>query len=335
MQFCTHIKCGSRLNLLIEFGMFAQQKKTNMKNFVYFIILAAFSACGGASSGTSSSSGGKSIDGEIVPGYGFINHTDKGGVKPKVTEYAYFDYYVMDGDSMLFTNTKIGEGTPQKVLITDDFSGQNAGQKPLVLALQKMSVGDSLSLFIPRDSLPPENNLKSDKLTYHISLVEIKDEAGFLAEVEKENAMKQQAMVANQAREAEIAEMVKLRAAEYTQGKLDSKIKTTASGLKYLIHEEGNGVLPKPGQEVFANYYGALTDGTQFDNSFKRGQLFNFPLGRGRVIRGWDEGFALLSPGAKATLFIPAELGYGAQGSPPRIPPNSELIFYVEMDNVR
>jgi FKBP-type peptidyl-prolyl cis-trans isomerase FkpA len=221
---------------------------------------------------------------------------------------------------MLFTNTKAGTGEPQKVLITDDFSGQNAGQKPLVLSLQKMSVGDSLSLYIPRDSLPPDNKLKSDKLTYHISLQEIKDEAAFIA---------------GQAREAEIADMVKLRAAEYTKGKLDNKIKTTASGLKYMIHEEGNGVLPKRGQEVYAHYYGALTDGTQFDNSFKRGQLFNFPLGAGRVIRGWDEGFALLSPGTKATLFIPAELGYGAQGSPPRIPPNSELIFYVEMDNVR
>lgn len=303
-----------------------------MKNIMYFIMLATLFACGGASTSTV---GGGGIDGEIVPGYKYVNHTKKGGATPQVKEYAYFNYYVMDGDSMLFTNTKTGTGEPQKVLITDDFSGQNAGQKPLVLSLQKMSVGDSLSLYIPRDSLPPDNKLKSDKLTYHISLQEIKDEAAFMAALEEENAKKQQAMIAGQAREAEIADMVKLRAAEYTKGKLDSKIKTTASGLKYMIHEEGNGVLPKKGQEVYAHYYGALTDGTQFDNSFKRGQLFNFPLGAGRVIRGWDEGFALLSPGTKATLFIPAELGYGPQGSPPRIPPNSELIFYVEMDNVR
>lgn len=304
-----------------------------MKNFVYFIAIATLFACGGA--GTSMGGSSSGIDGEIVPGYEYVNHTKKGGAKPQVSEYAYFNYYVMDGDSLLFSNTGTGNGDQQKVLITDDFSGQNAGQKPLVLALQKMSIGDSLSLYIPRDSLPGDSKLKSDKLTYHISLQEIKDEAAFLAAVEKENAAKQQAMVANQAREAEIAEMVKLRAVEYTQGKLDSKIKTTASGLKYMIHEEGNGVLPKSGQEVFAHYYGALTDGTQFDNSFKRGQMFNFPLGAGRVIRGWDEGFALLSPGTKATLFIPAELGYGAQGSPPRIPPNSELMFYVEMDKVR
>ena len=310
-----------------------------MKNLIYLIILATFFACGDAgvatSGSSSSSSAGSSngIDGEIVPGYTYYNHTKKGGTSPKLNEYAYFNYYVMDGDSLMFTNTTAGP--PQKVLMSDDFSGRNAGQKPLVLAIQKMGIGDSLSLYIPRDSLPPGNNLKSDKLTYHISLLEIKDQEAFLAEMKVEEAKQQQAAIANKARESEIAEMVKLRAKEYAKGALDSKIKTTASGLKYMIHEEGNGVLPKPGQEVFAHYYGSLPDGTPFDNSFKRGALFNFPVGRGRVIRGWDEGFALLSPGAKATLFIPAELGYGATGSPPTIPPNSELIFYVEMDSAR
>lgn len=302
-----------------------------MRNFVYFIALATLCACGGAAGdAVTGGSSSTKIDGEIVPGYTYVNHTKKGGATPKTSDYAYFNYYVMDGDSLLFSNTSAG--APQKVLMTDDFSGRNAGQKPLVLALRKMAVGDSLSLYIPRDSLPPDNNLKSDKLTYHIALAEIKDEASFLADMEEENAAKQQAMVVNQAREAEIAEKVKLTASEYTKGKLDAKIKTTASGLKYIIHEKGNGNLPKVGQEVFAHYYGALTNGTPFDNSFKRGSLFNFPLGRGRVIRGWDEGFGLMSPGAKATLFIPAELGYGATGSPPTIPPNSELIFYVEMD---
>lgn len=239
----------------------------------------------------------------------------------------------MDGDSLMFTNTS--QGAPQKVLISDDFSGRNAGQKPLVLALQKMSVGDSLSLYIPRDSLPPSNNLKSDKLTYHISLIEIKDEAAFFEEQAKEEAERQQAMIAGQAREAEIASMVALRAKEYKKGALNSKIKTTASGLKYIIHQEGEGPTPLPGQNVSANYFGALTDGTPFDNSWKRGQLFTFPIGQGRVIRGWDEGFALLKPGAKATFFIPAELGYGATGSPPTIPPNAELMFYVEFDSAK
>ncbi len=308
-----------------------------MKNLLFFIVLAMFFACGGAGTegGTAKSVGSSSgnIDGEIVPGFTYVNHTKKGGVTPQLAEYAYFNYYVMDGDSLMFSNQS--QGAPQKVLISDDFSGRNAGQKPLVLALQKMSIGDSLSLYIPRDSLPQGNKLKSDKLTYHIALMDIKDEAAFLAEMEAENAIKQKAMIANQARESEIAEMVALRAKEYTRGSLDGKIQTTASGLKYIIHEEGNGERPRPGQNVFANYFGALTNGTPFDNSWKRGQLFNFPIGQGRVIKGWDEGFALLKPGAKATFFIPAELGYGKTGSGSSIPPDSELIFYVEFDSAR
>jgi FKBP-type peptidyl-prolyl cis-trans isomerase FkpA len=308
------------------------KKIQKMKNVLFIFIIALLFSCGGDMGG-GNAGGSNSIDGEIVPGFTYVNHTKKGGKTPQLTEYAYFNYYVMDGDSMMFNN--LSTGKPQKVVMSDDFSGRLAGQKPLILALQKMSIGDSLSLYIPRDSLPPNNNLKSDKLTYHISLVDIKDEAAFLKDAEAEAAIRKEEMAANQARESEIAEMVALRAKEYKKGALDSKIKTTESGLKYIIHEEGSGEQPKPGQEVFANYFGALTDGTPFDNSFKRGQLFNFPIGQGRVIRGWDEGFALLKPGAKATLFIPAELGYGATGSPPTIPGGAELIFYVEFDSAR
>ena len=301
-----------------------------MKNLIYILALATIFSCGD----TAKSNGSADIDGEIVPGYEYVNHTKKGGDKPKVSDYAYFNYYVMDGDSLMFSNTT-ASGETQKVLISVDFTGKNVGQKPLILALQKMTVGDSLSLYIPRDSLPPSNKLNAERLTYHIALKEIKDEASFMADMEIENQKRQKEMAANQARESEIAEMVALRAKEYKRGALDDKIKTTDSGLKYIIHEEGTGETPNPGQEVFANYFGALTDGTPFDNSWKRGQLFNFPVGQGRVIRGWDEGFAMLSPGAKATFFIPAELGYGATGSPPTIPPNSELIFYVEFDSAR
>jgi FKBP-type peptidyl-prolyl cis-trans isomerase len=70
-----------------------------------------------------------------------------------------------------------------------------------------------------------------------------------------------------------------------------------------------------------------------FDNSFQRGQTFPFTLGQNQVIKGWDEGIALLNKGAKAFLFIPGALGYGEAGSPPVIPANAELVFYVELDD--
>jgi peptidylprolyl isomerase len=106
---------------------------------------------------------------------------------------------------------------------------------------------------------------------------------------------------------------------------------TTESGLKYIITQTGNGKMPEKGDVVVVHYTGKLEDGKKFDSSLDRNQPFEFELGAGRVIRGWDEGLALLSVGAKATFIIPSELGYGARGAGGDIPPNSTLVFDVEL----
>ena len=105
---------------------------------------------------------------------------------------------------------------------------------------------------------------------------------------------------------------------------------TTASGLKYIVIEEGTGPSPERGQVVQVHYTGWLTSGQKFDSSRDRGEPIAFPLGQGRVIPGWDEGIDSLHVGGKARLIIPPELAYGAAGRPP-IPPNSTLIFDVEL----
>lgn len=109
-----------------------------------------------------------------------------------------------------------------------------------------------------------------------------------------------------------------------------SKIVTTASGLKYIVVQEGQGNKPKKGQKIIAQYHGTLTDGTKFDSSYDRGQPFEFSIGQGQVIRGWDEGFMNFTPGTKAILIIPSELGYGKGGSG-NIPANATLVFHVEL----
>lgn len=105
---------------------------------------------------------------------------------------------------------------------------------------------------------------------------------------------------------------------------------TTASGLKYAVTSPGTGEAPTAGQVVIAHYTGTLPDGTVFDSSRERNTPFAFTLGRKQVIKGWDEGFALLHVGDKATLIVPPELAYGdkQRGS---IPPNSTLRFEVEL----
>jgi FKBP-type peptidyl-prolyl cis-trans isomerase len=100
-----------------------------------------------------------------------------------------------------------------------------------------------------------------------------------------------------------------------------------------MMIQEGTGKQAQAGKTVDVMYYGMLPSGEEFDNAFKRGEPFSFPLGQGQVIKGWDEGIALLKEGAKAVLFVPSALGYGDQGTG-KIPANSELIFYVELMKV-
>lgn len=110
---------------------------------------------------------------------------------------------------------------------------------------------------------------------------------------------------------------------------------TTASGLKYTDLVVGTGPSPRPGQTAVVNYTGTLTDGTKFDSSFDHGQPYSFPLGRGSVIKGWDEGVATMKVGGKRHLVVPPALGYGAIGSPPKIPGGATLNFDIELLDVK
>ena len=108
---------------------------------------------------------------------------------------------------------------------------------------------------------------------------------------------------------------------------------TTPSGLQYVVVQEGTGDgTPAKGTMVTAHYTGKLMDGTKFDSSYDRGQPIEFPVGAGRVIKGWDEAFMSMKRGEKRVLIIPASLGYGPSGRGP-IPPNATMVFDVELVN--
>lgn len=117
--------------------------------------------------------------------------------------------------------------------------------------------------------------------------------------------------------------------------KLAAGFDKTESGLRYKIIQKGNGKKAEKGKTVSVHYKGTLENGQEFDSSYKRREPIDFPLGKGHVIQGWDEGIALLSVGDKARFVIPSDLGYGSRGAGGVIPPDATLIFDVELMDVK
>jgi len=137
-------------------------------------------------------------------------------------------------------------------------------------------------------------------------------------------------IAANNKAMAEKAEAEAKKALE----ELKAGMQVTESGLYYKITKKTDGKAAKAGDNVQVHYAGKLTNGTEFDSSFKRNEPLEFPVGTGRVIKGWDEGILLLKEGETATLLIPPAMGYGERGAGGVIPPNAWLIFDVELVKV-
>jgi len=257
----------------------------------------------------------------------------KGDSEPiPVDSYVFFNMDLFYKDSMIQSSKTAAQ--PPVLKITKEKKDYGYFTS-LINLLGKMHVRDSFHFFFPVDSfrqIPPGFDKFTEPVVYRIGIVKVMDETRFKAFSDSIQQIQEKARQAVRDHLPEVEAMVKANYDMYKKGGFDAKMQTTASGLKYVILEEGSGPKPAKGEQVSVNYYGMLdADGKMFDNSWGRGQPHVFPLGTGQVIQGWDEGLALMNKGTKAMLFIPASLGYGAAGSPPAIPENAALVFYVEL----
>jgi len=260
-------------------------------------------------------------------------YTNESGAKPQSGQYAYFQMDILDDKKELLQSYRSNARMPH--LKIPESNSPVLKQNPIPDALRQMAINDSVAIIIPKDSIPDlaEGYEGITHLEYVLVLKEILNEADYKNRLAVEREAEIAQMSANKAKLPQIEELAKQTIKDVKAGKI--KPTYTESGLGYIIHEKGEGDLPTKDRMITAQYYGALmADSKPFDNSFKRGQPFNFRVGRGSVIRGWDEGFLYLPVGSKASFIIPSELGYGSAGSPPSIPADSDLYFYVELEEM-
>jgi FKBP-type peptidyl-prolyl cis-trans isomerase len=256
-------------------------------------------------------------------GYRYFHHTQKGGVKPQRGEAMLGNVDVFVGNFLLSSSKKNPGGIYRFDIPgpTDEIDHY----PPILDAALLMGKGDSVTIYQNIDEnmrqyLPPSEK-NATEIRFEIVLLEIV-------------TLEQKAAAARSLDAAvkTIADKVKAKANAYGSGQLKTEITTLPSGLKMLVEDIGKGATVQEGEALQVHYYGCLTDGTPFDNSYSRRQPLQFPAGTGRMIAGFDEGVMHLNHGARAYLFIPPALGYGDQDAANgTIPANSELVFYIEI----
>ena len=257
----------------------------------------------------------------------------KGTDKIHPGDFAFFEFKVVDDKGNVIQELA-GESMPVMQIPTAD--KPLPAPNPIIECLGNAAVGDTIKLLMPLDSLKgAAQNPRFQGVTslYYVSVVKDKKNQeeydAYLGARKKE----EEAMIAKTKEQLPAVEgLVQSTLKDYLSGKL--KTQETPDGLKYYIHEQGDGIQAENGKRASVMYYGVTMDGKMFDNSFKRGRPFPFTIGTGSVIKGWDLGIPLLKKGGKASLFIPYQLAYGEAGSPPNIGPKSELMFYVELADV-
>lgn len=257
-----------------------------------------------------------------------INHTNGSGPKITYGQTVLINVNTWLNDSLIQSTVR-DNGGPREFTIPDS-SALKARVPAVFEALLFMANGDSATVLQPVDSIMkrgiPKEFGEVKEIRFEVKVVDILTPEKIAAR-EAEDAKKAEEF---KAKGVEIAATVNSTIADYKAKKLGDKLKKTASGLEYVILEQGSGAPIKDGDKVPTNYYGVLkSSGKMFDNSFDRGGPAPFVVGQ--LVPGFNEGMKVLNKGGKAILFIPYALAYGDQENGP-IPAKSDLVFYIGLE---
>lgn len=233
--------------------------------------------------------------------------------------------YKTDKDSVLFTTRSMNNNQPVEIPVTaPQFKGDATEGFTL------LGAGDSAEFKMPVDSIfkgqaMPAFAKPGGFIHLYVQVEKV------MSKEEKDKAQKEL-----EAKQIEIDEKL---IEEYIKNNNYKAVKKTESGLYYLVQSQGNGAKVEANKKVTVNYTGKLLDGSVFDSNtdpkFNHVQPFDFTVGVGQVIKGWDEGLQLFNVGGKGILIIPSRLGYGSRSAGPSIPANSVLVFDVEVLDVK
>jgi FKBP-type peptidyl-prolyl cis-trans isomerase FkpA len=286
------------------------------KVIVFFIVLSVSIACKKETYQTS------------LMGYKYQTLRQGNGPKAKVGDYAFFHVMTLVGDSLMEDThifpfqpaLRLEVNPPQEVASIMD-------------VMKEMSVGDSVRLIVPIDSLPfAKIEYQSYKEIHHMVVLErLENETNYNAEMDRRSKFLHRFADSLILKDSVVRATVVQHIRDYNAGNLEAKLQKTEQGVKYLLLSEGTGDIPVTGDMVEVNYTGFLTNEIFFETSFTHGQPYVYRFNTGQVIKGWDDMIGRMKEGAEAILFVPAELGYGATGLSPNIPPHSELVFYINL----
>ena len=259
---------------------------------------------------------------ETRSGLPYVLHTQLNGKKPTPGSIIYF-HAEIGSESRFMVDSRKEEGF-LSVEIPKSWGSGNSSPAPIEELSVFMGIGDSATVWVPIERFaqrPPG----FEQAQYYVVRMVLSDMKTPGAEQRRQQ----------QVRFEEVQAQTREKLREYLAGRLREALSETPSGLRYQILKPGEGPNARPRQTVWVHYLGMLSDGKTFDDSIRRGESFKFILGRKFVIQGWEEGVALLNPGAEAVFFIPPHLAYGEEGAGDRIPPGAELAFFIQLEKVK